>query len=139
MPARVPVVDVHVELALVDSAPADHVIYLIADAPDIDRYLQSPRRFFPMSSDGVPRIVNKEQIIWLRAPHGPAAGDVTAVRTETILELVDGSRIEGFVRLDGTGWRLSDALNDSSPFLRLDETSGTYFINKRMIRFALPR
>lgn len=137
---RVKMTELAVELALLDCDPRDHVIYLAPPAQTVEQYLQVPRRFLPMSCDGVPKIVNKEQIIWLRTPPADPDAEVTAVRTETIVELTDGTRIEGYVRLDGTGVRLSDTLNTvAAPFLRIDEAAGTYYVNKTMIRCAIPR
>lgn len=137
---RVKMTELAVELALLECDPRDHIIYLAPPAQSIEQYLQAPRRFLPMSCDGVPKIVNKEQIVWLRTPPAPPHAEITAVRTETIVELTDGSRIEGYVRLDGTGVRLSDTLNTAgSAFLRIDDSAGTYYVNKTMIRCAIPR
>jgi hypothetical protein len=137
---RVKMTELAVELALIDCDPSEHIIYLVGPAQSVEQYLQGQRQFLPMSSEGVPKIVNREQIIWLRIPPAEPDLEITAVRTETIVELTDGTRLEGYVRLEGTYVRLSDTLNDpSAAFLRMDESSGTFYINKSRIRCAIPR
>lgn len=127
-----------VEIALVGCDPAPHIIYLAPPAESVEQYLQNPRMFLPTATEEVPRIVNKEQIAWVRTPPLRIDDGDTAVRLETIVELISGERMEGYTRLR-TGVRLSDALNDGVPFLRIDEGSGTFFVNKKVIRFAIPR
>jgi hypothetical protein len=149
MSLRVPVLELEVELTLSGSDPADHIIYLIAGsgkrptAGTVQEYLNSSRSFFPMSAAGVPRIINKHHIFWMRLPVGALAADdeVTLVRSATIVEMLDGSRLEGYVSIGRAAGqtRLSDVLNDRSLFLRLDETTGTYFVNKTEIRVVIPR
>lgn len=138
MVERIQMREVSVELAMAGSDPAPHVIYLAPNADTIEEYLQNPRTYLPMSSDGVPRIVNKEQIAWIRTPPAGVTVETTAVRLETIVELTTGERMEGYTTLR-TGVRLSDALNDTPLFLRIDDSSATYYVNKRMVRFAIPR
>lgn len=149
MSLRVPVLELEVELTLSGGEPADHIIYLVAGsgkrptASTLEDYLNSSRGFFPMSSAGVPKIVNKGQIFWMRLPVGSLASEeeITLVRSETIVELLDGSRLEGYVSIGRAAGqtRLSDVLNDRSLFLRLDDTTGTYFVNKSGIRVVIPR
>ena len=148
MSLRVPVIELEVELTLSGGGPADHIIYLIAGsgkrptATTLEEYLNSSRGFFPMSSAGVPRIINKAQIFWLRLPVGSLAAEeeITLVRSATIVELLDGSRLEGYVSIGRVAGqtRISDVLNDRSVFLRLDDTTGTYFVNKAGIRVVIP-
>jgi hypothetical protein len=149
MSLRVPVLELAVELTLTGSEPADHTIYLVggegrrATASAVEEYLNSSRAFFPMSSSGVPRIINKQHILWMRLPVGSLAEEkeITLVRSATIVEIHDGSRLEGYVsigRVEGQT-RLSDVLNHPAMFLRLDETAGTFFVNKTGIRAVIPR
>lgn len=148
MSLRVPVLELEVELTLSGGEPTDHIIYLLEasgkrpTATALEEYLDSSRGFFPMSSAGVPRIINKAQIFWMRLPVGSltAEDEITLVRSATIVELLDGSRLEGYVSIGRVAGqtRLSDVLNDRSLFLRLDDTSGTYFVNKSGIRVVIP-
>lgn len=149
MDVRVPMMEQTVDLALPGSEPEEHVIFL-APASDrhalsetLEEYLQGDRQFLPMSSAGIPKIVNKEHILWVRVPSDPRGEpeEHTMIK-ETILELVDGSRLEGYVRIGAPliHPRVSDLMNQSEElFIRLDESDAIYYINKMMVRFALPR
>lgn len=145
MSLRKPVAELEVELALLGDDPGPHVIYLPPgdiSVEAIDQYLQSARRFLPVSWTGLPRIINKDQILWLRVNRGglDSEAEVTTIRNATILELADRSRLEGYVRQPPIHSRLSDVLNDRVEFfLRLDEAESLYFVNKSHIRFAVPQ
>ncbi|MEO8218448.1 MAG: hypothetical protein ABI718_15305 [Acidobacteriota bacterium] len=148
MDVRVPMMEQTVDLALPGSEPEEHVIFL-APASDrvlsetLEEYLQGPRQFLPMSSSGIPKIVNKEHILWVRVTSDPRGEpeELTLIK-ETILELVDGSRLEGYVRIGAPliHPRVSDLMNQPGDlFIRLEDSGAIYYINKMMVRFALPR
>jgi len=144
MSLRKPVAELGVELALLGDDPEPHIVYLPPGDSSVDAvesYLQSPRRFLPMMWTGLPRIINKDQILWLRLDRSgvDSNADVTAVRYATILELSDRSRLEGYVCKQAQA-RLSDVLNDRGEFfLRLDDAQSVYFVNKAHVRFAVPQ
>ncbi len=97
-----------------------------------------------MVAEGVPKMLNRDQVLWVRYEKLPSIVDleVTIVETLTILELSDGERIEGVVPIDRPREqsRLSDILNDSrEEFLRIDGDDDTYFVNKAFIRRVIPR
>jgi len=144
MSLRKPVAELGVELALLGDDPEPHIIFLPPGDSSVDAvesYLQSPRRFLPMMWTGLPRIINKDQILWLRLDRSgvDSNADVTAVRYATILELSDRSRLEGYVCKQAQA-RLSDVLNDRGEFfLRLDDAQSVYFVNKAHVRFAVPQ
>jgi len=139
-----------VELVVAGSGPEEHVIFLSPASEDhalsetVEDYLQGPRRFLPMSSGGIPKIVNRDHILWLKVEGKSAETEeeeITLVK-ETIVELVDGTRLEGYVRIGAPiiHPRVSDLMNqDSEPFLRMEDSGSIYYINKAMIRYALPR
>ena len=143
-------IEVAVTVALSGLDPEEHFLYL---APFSDRregpetvsdYVNGRRRFFPMLAGGVPKMVNRDQVLWVRYEKLPSVVDleVTIVERLTILELVDGARIEGVVPIDRPREqsRLSDVLNDASEeFLRIDDEEETYFVNKAFIRRVIPR
>ena len=67
---------------------------------------------------------------------------MTIIERLTILELTDGSRLEGVVPIDRPRdrSRISDVLNDASEaFLRIDGEGETYYVNKGFIRTVIPR
>lgn len=143
-------IEVAVVVAMTGIDPEEHFLYL---APFSDRregpesvadYVNGTRQFFPMLVGGVPKIINRDQILWLRYEKLPSAVEleVTMVEKLTIIELADGSRIEGVVPIDRPREqsRLSDVLNDvREAFLRMDADDETYFVNKRFIRRVIPR
>jgi len=145
MSLRKPVVELEIALTLLGDDPEPHVVYLPPGDSSVDAvefYLQSPRRFLPMLWTGLPRIINKDQILWLRVIRSglDTQADVTAVRYATILELSDRSRLEGYVCKPQMQTRLSDVLNDRGEFfLRLDDAQAIYFVNKAHVRFAVPQ
>lgn len=140
-----------VRLALVDSEAADYLIFLSPftqkrEGPErVDDYLNGHRHFLPMVSEGVARIINREQILWVEIdstvePVGDE--DFTPAETPATLELIDGTRYDGLLDMNRPPdrQRLSDVLNDDSEhFIRLTADAKTYFINKSHIRVAIPR
>ena len=67
---------------------------------------------------------------------------MTIIERLTILELTDGSRLEGVVPIDRPREqsRISDVLNDPhEAFLRIDGEGETYYVNKGFIRTVIPR
>jgi hypothetical protein len=150
MSYTIPMTEQAVTVALLGTDPEEHCIYLhqsspMRDGPEtMSEYLNSDRRFFPMLCAGVPKMVNRDQILWLRAPKplDPDALEVTIIERLTILELTDGSRLEGVVPIDRPRdrSRISDVLNDASEaFLRIDGEGETYYVNKGFIRTVIPR
>jgi len=150
MAYQVPMIEVAVTVAMAGLDPEDHSLYL---APYSDRregmenvadYLNGRRRFFPMVAGGVPKMVNRDQVVWVRYEklQSVAELEVTIIERLTILELVDGSRIEGVIPIDRPREqsRLSDVLNDvHEEFVRIDEEEDTYYVNKAFIRRVIPR
>ena len=152
MAYQVPMIEVAVTVAMAGLDPEEHFLYL---APFSDRregpetvadYVNGRRRFFPMLAGGVPKMVNRDQVLWVRYEKLPPVGvdlDQTIVERLTILELTDGARIEGVVPTTDRPRelsRLSDVLNDATEeFLRIDDDEETYFVNKAFIRRVIPR
>ena len=152
MAYQVPMIEVAVIVAMAGLDPEEHFLYL---APFSDRregpesvadYVNGRRRFFPMLAGGVPKMVNRDQVLWVRYEKLPPVGvdlDQTIVERLTILELIDGARIEGVVPTTDRPRelsRLSDVLNDATEeFLRIDADEETYFVNKAFIRRVIPR
>lgn len=147
----IPMVEQTVVVALLGTEPEEHCVYLHqmsavrSGAESIDEYLNGERRFFPMLCAGVPKMVNREQILWVRASKSfdPEVLETTIVERLTILELTDGSRLEGVVPIAGRPReqsRISDVLNDPrEAFLRIDGEGETYYVNKGFIRTVIPR
>ena len=146
---QIPMNELAVEVALSGADPEEHFVYLSTvsdrrDGPEtMADYLNSGRRFFPMIAAGVARMVNRDEIVWVRYEKlAPADGDSTVVEKLTILELTDGTRIEGILPIDRPKEysRISDVLNDISEcFIRIDDEGDTYYVNKRFIRLVIPR
>ena len=150
MTFQVPMNEVAVTVALVGIEPAEHFIYLHPfsehrEGPEtLYDYLNGARTFFPMLAGGVPKMVNRDQILWVRFEKLPDVfeADSTLIEKLTIVELSDGSRIEGTVPIDRPREqsRISDILNDASEaFLRIDDEGDTYYVNKQFIRMVIPR
>jgi hypothetical protein len=150
MTFQVPMLEVAVTVALVGIEPAEHFIYLHPvsehrDGPEtLHEYLNCTRTFFPMLIAGVPKMVNRDQILWVKFEKLPDLyeSEATLIEKLTILELVDGSRIEGTVPIDRPREqsRISDVLNDGTEvFVRIDEEGDTYYVNKRFVRVVIPR
>lgn len=148
---QVPMIEVAVVVALDGSEPEEHFLYL---APYAERregpesvadYLNGRRRFFPMVVAGVPKLINRDQILWVRYEKLPSVVELESTMIEklTILELADGSRIEGMVPIGDRPReysRISDVLNDAAEsFVRIDDEDDTYFVNKAFIRTVIPR
>jgi len=143
-------IEVAVVVAIDGVDPEEYFLYL---APYSDRrdgpesladYLNGRRRFFPMMSAGVPKMINRDQILWMRYEKLPTVVELemTIVERLTIIELADGTRIEGMVPIDRPREqsRISDVLNDPREvFVRIDTEDETYFMNKAYIRSVIPR
>ena len=150
MTFQVPMIEVAVMVAMAGLDPEEHFLYL---APFSDRregaetvadYVNGHRRFFPMLAAGATRMINRDQVLWLRYEklQSLADHDSTIIERLTIVELSDGTRIEGTVPIDRPREqsRLSDVLNDArEEFLRIDDEAETYFVNKTFIRRVIPR
>ncbi|HEX6098506.1 MAG TPA: hypothetical protein VF432_19475 [Thermoanaerobaculia bacterium] len=148
---QVPMMEVAVVVALDGSEPEEHFLYLAPyaerrDGPEsVADYLNGRRRFFPMVVAGVPKMINRDQILWLRYEKLPEVVelDSTVIEKLTILELADGSRIEGMIPIGDRPReysRISDVLNDpAESFVRIDAEDDTYFVNKSFIRTVIPR
>jgi hypothetical protein len=143
-------IEVSATVAIVGLEAEEHFLYLAPfserrDGPEtVEDYVNGRRRFFPMVSGGVPKIINRDQLMWLRHEKLPEVVDleVTIIESLTIVELADGTRIEGVVPIDRPREqaRLSDVLNDIAElFLRIDDEAETYFVNKQFIRRVIPR
>lgn len=144
-------IEVSVVVAVDGVDPEEHFLYLApfserrAGAETVADYLSGRRRFFPMLSGGAPKMINRDQILWVRYEKLPEAIDFDETISEklTIVELSDGSRIEGVVPIidrPREQSRLSDVLNDTrEEFLRIDDDAETYYVNKAFIRRVIPR
>ncbi|HEX7808953.1 MAG TPA: hypothetical protein VF608_09515, partial [Thermoanaerobaculia bacterium] len=93
---------------------------------------------------GAPKMVNRDQILWVQCEKllEMADFDATIVTRLTIVELSDGSRLEGVVPIDRPREqsRISDVLNDDDElFLRVDGDDDTWYVNKSFIRSVIPR
>lgn len=151
MAYQVPMIEVAVVVALAGSDPEEHFLYLAPyaerrDGPEsVADYLNGRRRFFPMVVAGAPKMLNRDQIRWVRYEKLPDVVDLDATMIEklTILELSDGSRIEGMIPIGDRPRehsRISDVLNDAAEsFVRIDAEDETYFVNKAFIRTVIPR
>jgi hypothetical protein len=150
MAYQVPMIEVAVIVALTGLDPEEHFLYLAPfserrDGPEnVADYVNGTRRFFPMVAGGVPKMLNRDQVLWMRYEKLPSIVDLEATIVEklTILELCDGARIEGVVPNDRPSEqsRHSDVLNDArEEFLRIDDDEDTYYVNKAFIRRVIPR
>lgn len=142
-------IEVAVTLAMSGLDPAEHFLYLAPysdkrDGPEtVADYLNGRRRFFPMVSGGVPLMINRDQVLWMRYERLPSIVDLemTIIEKLTIVELEDGTRMEGVMPIDRPREqsRISDVLNDTSEaFIRIDDDEATYFVNKAFIRRVIP-
>jgi hypothetical protein len=148
MPLQVPMIEVAVTVALGGTEPEEHFLFLAPysewrDGPEtLADYLNGRRRFFPMVVAGAAKMVNRDQILWVRCEKlvEMAELDLTIINRLTIVELSDGSRLEGVVPIDRPREqsRLSDVLNDEL-FLRMDGDDDTWYVNKACIRSVIPR
>src|SRR5688500_8809575 len=143
-------IELAVTVAIAGLDPEEHYLYLSPyserrEGPEsLADYVNGGRRFFPMMCAGAPKMINRDQVVWVRYEKLPAIVDLelTIVERLTILELSDGSRIEGVVPIDRPREqsRISDVLNDDrEEYMRIDDEEETYFVNKRFIRCVIPR
>ena len=143
-------IEVAVTVCVAGLEPEEHFLFLAPyserrDGPEtMADYLNGRRQFFPMLTGGVPQMINRDQIVWVRYEKLPdiAELEMTIIEKLTILELADGTRIEGVVPIDRPREqsRLSDVLNDlREAFLRIDAESDTYYVNKQFVRRVIPR
>jgi hypothetical protein len=143
-------IEVAVTVAIAGVDPEEHYLYLAPyserrDGPEsLEDYVNGRRRFFPMMAAGAAKMINRDQVMWVRYEKLPTVVDLemTIIEKLTILELADGSRIEGVVPIDRPREqsRISDVLNDPrEEFVRIDDEAETYFVNKRFIRSVIPR
>lgn len=150
MTFQVPMNEVAVTVAVVGLEPVEHFIYLHPVSPTRDGpetlhdYLNGDRAFFPMLAAGVPKMVNRGQILWVRFEKLPDLyeSESTLIEKLIIIELIDGSRLEGTVPIDRPAGqsRISDILNDvAEVFVRIDDEGETYYVNKAFIRVVIPR
>jgi hypothetical protein len=146
---QVPMSEVAVTVAMPGADPAEHFVYLHPhsewrDGPEtMSDYLNGPRRFFPMIASGVPRMINRDHIMWIRYEKLADIVEMESTMIEklTILELTDGTRLEGTVPIDRPREqsRISDVLNDPrEQFMRIDDEGETYYVNKGFIRLVIP-
>jgi hypothetical protein len=146
MEFRVPMVEVEVVVAMTEAEPCDCVIFLAPYShrhdgfETIDEYLNGPRTFFPMRVEGVSKLVNREQLLWVRAPRFPSEVAYMVAEAQVIFELINGLRVEGKLELNrpvGQA-RISDLLNSPQElFVSLRDGDETYFVNKHHIRQAI--
>ncbi len=144
-------IEVAVMVAMAGLDAEEHFLYLAPysdrreGAETVEDYVNGRRRFFPMVANGAPRMLNRDQVVWLRYERLPSVveQDATLVERLTIVELTDGTRIEGTVPIverPREQSRISDVLNDPrEAFLRIDDEAETYFVNKGFIRMVIPR
>ena len=143
-------IEVAVTVAIAGVDPEEHYLYLAPyserrDGPEsLEDYVNGRRRFFPMMAAGAAKMINRDQVVWVRYEKLPTVIELemTLIEKLTILELADGSRIEGVVPIDRPREqsRISDVLNDPrEEFVRIDDEVETYFVNKRFIRSVIPR
>jgi len=143
-------IEVAVTVAIAGVEPEEHFLYLAPfserrDGPEtVSDYLNGRRRFFPMLVAGASKMLNRDQILWVRYERLPdiAELDDTIVEKRTIIELADGTRIEGVLPLGDRpreSSRVSDVLNDPrEDFFRLDDENETYYVNKMFVRTVIP-
>ncbi|HVT02120.1 MAG TPA: hypothetical protein VHL58_01955 [Thermoanaerobaculia bacterium] len=144
MDFRVPMREQAVMVALTESEPTEYCLFLSPFSHRhngyelVEEYLNGPRVFFPMGCEGVPKIVNREQILWVKSPREHLDGPSFEIQEASIiLELIDGMRVEGMLEINrpvGQS-RISDLLNDPHDyFVCVHEGGDTVFVNKRFIR-----
>jgi hypothetical protein len=143
-------IEVAVIVAVNGVEPEEHFLYLAPyserrDGPEtVADYLNGRRRFFPMVAGGAARMINRDQIMWVRYERLPDVVELeqTIIEKLTILELADGSRLEGVIPIDRPREqsRLSDLMNDANEiFFRIDDEEETYYVNKTFVRSVIPR
>ena len=144
-------IEVAVIVAISGLEPEEYFLYLAPfsdkrEGPEtVSDYVNGRRRFFPMMSGGVAKMLNRDQILWMRYEKLPEVVDLdnTIVETLTIVELADGTRLEGVIQISDRPRelsRVSDVLNDPREmFFRIDDETETYYINKLFVRNVIPR
>ena len=144
-------IEVAVTVAVAGVDPEEHFLYLAPysdrrDGPEtVADYLNGRRRFFPMMAGGAAKMLNRDQILWMRYEKLPDVVDLdnTIVEKLTIVEMTDGTRIEGVIPIGDRPRehsRVSDVLNDTREvFFRIDDENETYYINKTFVRSVIPR
>src|SRR5688500_8127276 len=81
MAYQVPMIEVAVVVALAGLDPEEHFLYLAPfsdrrDGPEsVADYLNGRRRFFPMVAGGVAKMVNRDQVLWVRYEKLPSVVD----------------------------------------------------------------
>ena len=150
MTFQVPMIEVAVTVAVAGLDPEEHFLYLAPysdrrDGPEtVSDYVNGRRRFFPMMAAGAPKMLNRDQILWMRYEKLPDVVELenTMIDKLTIVELVDGTRIEGAIPIGDRPRehsRVSDVLNDAREFFfRIDDETDTYYINKSFVRTIIP-
>jgi hypothetical protein len=146
---KAPMIALPVTIAMTEATPFQCEIFLSPYShrheghETIEEYLNSSRSFFPTNEDGVPKLINREQLLWLRATRSVTEQGAYGVsEAHIILELIDGMRVEGNVESNrpvGQA-RISDILNsphEAFVCLRTDEDA--CFVNKRFIRQVILR
>ena len=104
----------------------------------VEEYLNGARSFFPTNQDGIAKLINRDQLRWLKAPRSQEeehSYDVT--EAHVIMELIDGTRIEGAIEINRPAGqaRISDILNSHhEQFLCLRTDDDSCFVNKRFVR-----
>lgn len=148
MTFKIPMKEIPAEVALSGLDPDRYTLFLAPfsdrheGAETLEEYLNGHRGFFPMLSEGVAKIVNRDQILWLRFDRRDGDESESIIQKRTIVEMVDGTRLEGMLWIDmpAEQQRVSDVLNEARAlFVRLDDETTTHFVNKRFIRAAIPR
>ncbi len=148
MDFRVPMVEMEVTVAMTEAEPTVSVIFLSPYShrhegfETVEEYLNGPRAFFPVKMGGVSKLVNRDQILWLRAPRFPGEIAYATAEADVILEMIDGMRVEGMFEIArpvGQA-RISDVLNnDHDMFVCLRDGDDNYYANKRFIRQVILR
>jgi hypothetical protein len=148
---QVPMIEVAVTVAVAGLEPEEYFLYLAPysdrrDGPEtVADYVNGRRRFFPMMAAGAAKMLNRDQILWMRYEKLPDVVDEdnTIVDKLTIVELTDSTRIEGVIPIGDRPRehsRVSDVLNDAREFFfRIDDETDTYYINKAFVRTIIPR
>lgn len=148
MDFRVPMIEMEVTVAMTEAEPLVSVIFLSPYShrhegyETVHEFLNGDRSFFPMKVGGVSKLVNREQILWLRAPRFSEELSYAAAEADLILEMIDGMRVEGMFEITrpvGQS-RISDVLNnDHDLFVCLRDGDENYYVNKRFIRQVILR
>lgn len=149
MDYKVPMKELPVTVALSETEPAEYFIYLSpfshrhSGYETVEEYLNSSRAFFPMTAHGVPKIINRHQMLWMRTSTDEAPPSKYEMdEAHIILEMVDGMRVEGGLEINrpvGQA-RVSDILNDGRElFICVRDDADMYFVNKSFIRQVILR